>query len=88
MLSTNQVTAVGYHVGDIAWQKRFAYALTFNFLLIASAYIQIPLPFSPVPVTAQTLAVLACGLFLGPVLGAMTVLAYLTGVCRRFGRFG
>jgi len=69
--------AVKYHVGHIALGKRLTYMLTFNLLLIASAYIQIPLPFSPVPITAQTMAVLACGLFLGPITGALTVLAYI-----------
>jgi biotin transport system substrate-specific component len=66
-----------YFIGDMAIGKRLTYMLTFNLALIASAYIQFPLPFSPVPVTAQTMAVLACGLFLGPTAGALTVLAYL-----------
>jgi biotin transport system substrate-specific component len=66
-----------YYIGDMALGKRLGYILTFNLLLIASSYIQIPLPFSPVPITAQTMAVLACGLFLGPVAGTITVLAYL-----------
>jgi len=35
------------------------------------------LPFSPVPITAQSIAVLACGLFLGPVRGMATIAAYL-----------
>jgi biotin transport system substrate-specific component len=73
------VTAVAsrYYVGEMALGKRLTYMLTFNLLLIVSSYIQIPLPFSPVPLTAQTMAVLACGLFLGPITGALTVLAYI-----------
>jgi len=77
MPQTMTATAVKYHVGEIALGRKLSYMLTFNLLLIASAYIQIPLPFSPVPITAQTMAVLACGLFLGPVTGALTVLAYI-----------
>lgn len=77
MLPTASTIATRYYLGELAIGKRLAYLLTFNVLLIASAYIQIPLPFSPVPITAQTMAVLACGLFLGPIAGAATVLAYL-----------
>ena len=73
------VTAIAtkYHLGELTVGKRLTFMLTFNLLLIASSYIQIPLPFSPVPITAQTMAVLACGLFLGPVAGALTVIAYI-----------
>ncbi len=78
MSYTSSIAATKYLVGEITVGRRLLYALSFNLLLIASAYIQIPLPFSPVPITAQTMAVLACGLFLGPVTGALTVVAYLT----------
>ena len=44
----------------------------------AGAQVRIPLPFSPVPVTAQTFFVLLPGALLGSRLGALTVLAYLT----------
>jgi biotin transport system substrate-specific component len=69
--------ATRYHVGELAIGKKLTFMLTFNLLLIASAYIQLPLPFSPVPITAQTMAVLACGLFLGPIAGTATVMAYI-----------
>ena len=72
-----EAVAKRFYLGEIATPKQITYLIAFNLLLIASAYIQIPLPFSPVPVTAQTMAVLACGLFLGPVWGALTVLAYI-----------
>jgi len=42
-----------------------------------SAQIAIPLPFSPVPVTGQTFAVLLVGALLGPGRGALSMLAYL-----------
>jgi biotin transport system substrate-specific component len=77
MQQTTTAIAARYYVGEMALGKRLTYMLTFNLLLIVSSYIQIPLPFSPVPITAQTMAVLACGLFLGPIAGALTVLAYL-----------
>jgi biotin transport system substrate-specific component len=41
------------------------------------ARIRLPLPFSPVPVTAQTLAVLLTGALLGSRRGASSVLVYL-----------
>jgi len=77
MPKTMEVTVPKYYLGQVATTRQIVYMATFNLILIASAYIQIPLPFSPVPVTAQTMAVLACGLFLGPFWGAATVLAYL-----------
>jgi len=77
MSQVTTAVATRYHLDEVALGRRLVYMLTFNILLIASSYIQIPLPFSPVPITAQTMAVLACGLFLGPVAGALTVLAYL-----------
>lgn len=47
-------------------------------LLIAGlAQISFTLPFTPVPITGQTLGVLLVGAAYGPALGAMTVLLYL-----------
>lgn len=66
-----------YYLAQITLGRQLLLMLGFNLLLIASAYVRIPLPFSPVPITAQTMAVMACGLFLGPVCGSLTVLAYI-----------
>lgn len=41
------------------------------------AYIRIPLPFSPVPVSAQTMAVMFAGALLGARLGAFSQLVYV-----------
>ncbi|MCK5126458.1 MAG: biotin transporter BioY [candidate division Zixibacteria bacterium] len=78
MFNTNEAAVSRFYIGELAWGRQLSYMLAFNIVLIASSYIQIPLPFSPVPVTAQAMAVLACGLFLGPGRAALTVLAYLT----------
>lgn len=51
--------------------------LGFNLLLVASAYISITLPFSPVPITGQTFGVLLIAMALGRVRGTAVVLAYL-----------
>ena len=49
----------------------------FSFLLGLSAQLALPLPFSPVPVTAQTLVVLLLGSLLGKFRGTLCVLLYL-----------
>ena len=50
-------------------------------LIALSAWIAVPLPFSPVPVTAQTFAVLLVGSALGARRGAASALAYLAEGC-------
>ncbi len=45
----------------------------------AAAQLRIPLPFTPVPITLQTLAVLASGLALGRTWGAASQLLYVAG---------
>jgi biotin transport system substrate-specific component len=46
-------------------------------VVAAAAHVSIPLPFTPVPLTLQPLAVLGVGLALGPIAGFFTMLAYL-----------
>ena len=46
-------------------------------VVAAAAHVAIPLPFTPVPLTLQPLAVLGVGLALGPVDGFLAMLAYL-----------
>lgn len=46
-------------------------------LIAASAQISIPLPFTPVPITGQTFAVLLVGASLGTVRGASSALLYV-----------
>jgi len=48
-----------------------------SLFIALSAQVAIPLPFSPVPVTGQTLAVLLTGAMLGSRRGSLCVLAYL-----------
>lgn len=49
----------------------------FSFIIALSATIAIPLPFSPVPITLQTLAVLLAGTLLGSKRGLLCVLTYI-----------
>ena len=58
-------------VGSIALFSAFT-ALT--------ARIAIPLPFTPVPITLQVMAVLLAGLVLGPQAGAISQLTYLAAI--------
>ncbi|MBM3319541.1 MAG: biotin transporter BioY [Candidatus Eisenbacteria bacterium] len=56
---------------------RAALAIGASLLVAASAQIAFRVPFSPVPVTAQTLAVLLVGALLGSRLGTAAILLYL-----------
>jgi biotin transport system substrate-specific component len=64
---------------------REEYRLLYNILLVlngsffiaALSQLEIILPFSPVPITAQTFAVLVVGMSLGAVRGSLAVLTYL-----------
>jgi biotin transport system substrate-specific component len=50
-------------------------------LLTALGYVNIPLPFSPVPLTGQTFGVMLAGMLLGSRLGFVTLLLFnLTGL--------
>lgn len=49
-----------------------------NFLLIACAQVYIYLPFTPVPITGQTLGVLLTGALLGSRYGTAVVATYVT----------
>jgi biotin transport system substrate-specific component len=51
--------------------------LAFSLFTGLMAHIAIPLPFTPVPITGQTFAVLLCGALLGARLGTASMLAYL-----------
>jgi biotin transport system substrate-specific component len=51
-------------------------------VVAAAAHIALPLPFTPVPLTLQPLAVLGVGLAVGPVAGFLAMLAYIAeGLC-------
>ncbi len=54
-----------------------ALVLAGSLLIALSAQIAVPLPFSPVPVTGQTLAVLLVGALLGSRRGSLAVLVYI-----------
>lgn len=61
----------------LQWVEELALIALANICLVLSAQTAVRLPFTPVPITAQTLAVLMAGALLGRRRGALAVLAYL-----------
>jgi len=57
--------------------KGMVFAALFAALTGAIAWFKIPLPFTPVPITLQTLMVLLSGAMLGPYYGALSMIVYL-----------
>ncbi len=57
--------------------KGMVFAALFAAFTVAIASIKIPLGFTPVPITLQTLAVLLAGAVLGPIYGAVSMILYL-----------
>jgi len=56
---------------------KLAQVFSFTLLFALLSQIRIPLPFTPVPLTLQTLGVLFTGYYLGPRFGLLSVLLYL-----------
>ena len=57
--------------------RSVALVVAFSLLVALAAQVVVPLPWTPVPLTAQTFAVLLTGALLGPRLGALALVAYL-----------
>ncbi|MFH1454140.1 MAG: biotin transporter BioY [Armatimonadota bacterium] len=57
--------------------KKMIYSVFFSALTAAGAYIAFPTPFSPVPVTLQSLFVLLAGALLGSSYGALSQIVYI-----------
>lgn len=64
-----------HQAGRVTWVRNALAIIAGSMLLTLSA--KAAIPFYPVPMTLQTLVVLALGMVLGPRLGAAAVLAYL-----------
>lgn len=70
-------TLSGAVFAPMDWMRSVGLVLAFSALTALAAQVVIPLPFTPVPITAQTFAVLLTGALLGSRLGALAMLAYL-----------
>ena len=61
----------------LVWIRDLAVVLAATYVLALSAQVRLPLPFSPVPVTGQTLVVLLMGALMGRRRALASVGAYL-----------
>ncbi len=82
MTGSQMVRRVGVRAGEAWWEDRAVHGgvgvVAFAVMTALGAYVRIPLPWTPVPVTLQTFFVLLAGATLGPVQGAMSQALYLT----------
>ncbi|MDI6769617.1 MAG: biotin transporter BioY [Anaerolineales bacterium] len=67
-----------YFPRTAAWLRDLGLILAGSLLVAALAQVKIPLPFTPVPLTGQTFAVLLVGAALGSRRGAASMALYLT----------
>ena len=76
---TNVTAACLLRPRERTWARFYdvAVILVGSFLIGLSAKVQFVLPFSPVPITGQTFAVLVVGALLGARRGSLAVLAYI-----------
>jgi len=70
-------TLMSVALAPLDFVRSFALVLGFGLLTALAAQVVIPLPWTPVPITGQTFAVLLTGALLGSRLGALAMLAYL-----------
>jgi biotin transport system substrate-specific component len=79
-VSTNYAkaeTLVGTLAAPVDWTRSVGLVLGFSLLTALAAQVVVPLPWTPVPLTGQTFAVLLTGALLGSRMGALAMLAYL-----------
>jgi biotin transport system substrate-specific component len=72
---TETDTLLGAALAPMDWTR--SVSLVFVFSLLTALAAQIVIPIGPVPITAQTFAVLLTGALLGSRLGAMAMIVYL-----------
>jgi biotin transport system substrate-specific component len=70
-------TLMGAVVAPLDWVRSVALVVGFSLLTALAAQFVVPLPWTPVPLTGQTFAVLLTGALLGPRLGPLAMVAYL-----------
>lgn len=70
-------TLIGAWVAPLNGARSLGLVLGFSLVTALAAQVQIPLPWTPVPITGQTFAVLLTGALLGSRLGLLAMIAYL-----------
>ena len=78
MRSAPSSTLVRHWLPERSLASDAGLVLAFSLFTGLRAHIAIPLPFTPVPITGQTFAVLLCGAALGARLGTASMLLYIT----------
>ena len=78
MRSAPSSTLVRHWLPERSLASDAGLVLAFSLFTGLMAHIAIPLPFTPVPITGQTFAVLLCGAALGARLGTASMLLYIT----------
>lgn len=57
--------------------REMTYIAIFTAIMVVTAFIQIPLPFTPVPITLQTMTVMLAGLLLKPKEAGLSLIVYV-----------
>lgn len=70
-------TLLGAALAPLDFVRSGLLVIAFSLLTALAAQVVIPLPWTPVPITGQTFAVLLTGALLGSRLGALAMIAYL-----------
>lgn len=70
-------TLAGTALAPLDWARGLALIVAFSLLTALSAQVVIYLPWTPVPITGQTFAVLLTGALLGSRMGALAMILYL-----------
>ena len=70
-------TLVGAVAAPLDGARSVALVVAFSLFVALAAQVVVPLPWTPVPITGQTFAVLLTGALLGSRLGALALVAYL-----------
>ena len=68
------------------WLRNAGIALLGSLAVAVAAHVALPLPWTPVPLTLQPMAVLLVGLLAGPSLGFATMLLYLAKCPTRYSK--
>ena len=74
-------TALNYEMAVPVSLRKALSVLVFIVLTALGAYIRLPLAFTPVPITLQTLFVMLSGVFLGANLSVISLLGYIALGC-------
>ncbi len=78
MRTASSATLARHWVPERSLLSDAGLVIAFSLFTGLMAHIAIPLPFTPVPITGQTFAVLLCGAILGARLGTASMLLYIT----------